>query len=406
MSTRHTFSLSALAAAAGLATTAVRSQAPGFEVALRDGSLVAVSGIVGRDAGRIALVQADGKRRDVALADVLALHGPAVVPSQLPAAHLRGGDVVRGAVAGGDSAGDFVELQSPVLLRLRLPVDRLELLLLREDLARPSDLRLPDGVDEALFQKAAVGFDLIAGTLHQFGEQGIRFQRQGDDAPRWVPFADLTALRIGDASPPKTTAETELITRTGDRLGVKVRAFAEDTVTVELEDGTALPLRAADVACLTFGAGVTFASALTPIAVEESGYGGDVLMPWQRDAAAAGGPLLAGGRTFGRGLGVHARSRITFRAPAGAAFFSTRVAVDDAVLALPVRADVDVRVAIGDKIVFERRGMHPGDAPASTGLLPVQPGDDVTLEADFGKGRDLGDRVDWLMPVFLPARAR
>ena len=34
--------------------------------------------------------------------------------------------------------------------------------------------------------------------------------------------------------------------------------------------------------------------------------------------------------------------------------------------------------------------------------LDVEPGTTLTLEADFGEGWFLGDRIDWLTPVFLP----
>jgi hypothetical protein len=36
------------------------------------------------------------------------------------------------------------------------------------------------------------------------------------------------------------------------------------------------------------------------------------------------------------------------------------------------------------------------------GPIRVQPGQVVSLEVEFGQGRDLGDRVDWLLCAFLP----
>jgi hypothetical protein len=77
--------------------------------------------------------------------------------------------------------------------------------------------------------------------------------------------------------------------------------------------------------------------------------------------------------------------------------------LDDSALALPVRGTVDVRVVAGTATLFEAKELAAGTSPRATGLLPVKPGQLLTLEVDYGKGRDLGDRVDWLMPVFLPA---
>jgi hypothetical protein len=95
-----------------------------------------------------------------------------------------------------------------------------------------------------------------------------------------------------------------------------------------------------------------------------------------------------------------------FTVPEGAGRFWTRVAFDDEAVRLPVRGIVDARILLGDEVVFEVRGLAAGDAPRSSGLVPVRAGQRLSLEVDFAAGRDLGDRVDWLSPVFLPAPAK
>jgi hypothetical protein len=111
-------------------------------------------------------------------------------------------------------------------------------------------------------------------------------------------------------------------------------------------------------------------------------------------------------RAHGKGLGVHSRSRLSFTVPPGNARFWTRVGLDDSAAELRVEANADVRVLVNGKCVFEQVGLTAGRPPQDTGLLSVRPGDTVTLEADFGRGRELGDRVDWLSPVFLPGAGR
>jgi hypothetical protein len=196
-----------------------------------------------------------------------------------------------------------------------------------------------------------------------------------------------------------------LSTRTGDRLGVVLRRWTEASVQCELDGGALLELRPADVACLTLAGVGTFLSDLEPVEVVESGFAAEVLHPWRRDASVVGAPLVVAGRTHGRGLGVHSQSRLVFRAPADAAYFWTRVGLDDASAALGVAAQADVRVSIDGVVRFEQRGLGAG-APRDCRLLPVQPGQLVALEVDFGPGRDIGDRIDWLSPVFLPAAGR
>ncbi len=375
-----------------------------LQVALIDGRLIDADTISSEPGGGFALRRA-GQEVKVGAGDLLSVHGGAVVEAGLPSVWLAGGEVLRGAVVGGDRSGDTLELQSPVLDRLQVPVDRL-LALTASATPRPDALRLPDGVDEALFRRARFGFDRIVGAVHEFGPRGVRFLSTGEKEPRWFALTDLIGLRIADPQPRAVAAPNELWTRTGDRLGVTVQRATGEQVECTLESGRQVSLRWRDIACLTWRASGTFVSDLEPQQVSESGFDGDVLYPWQRDRSTDGEALVAGGRTFGKGLGVHSRSRLTFVVPNGAARFWTRVAIDDTAAALLVRADVDVRVLLDGKIVFAKQGLGPGQSPLDSGPIAVRPGQALVLEVDFGKGRELGDRVGWLSPVFLPERSK
>lgn len=380
------------------------AQAPTFEVALRDGTVLAAASVRGDLTAGFDVRPLQGPAQHLAAGAVLAIHGAAVATPALRAAHLAGGDVVHGTLAGGDSGGNRLDLLSPVLGTVPIAVDRLVLLAAAG--APPLlSLPLPDGVEEALFVRAAVGFDVLAGTLHQFGATGVRFQADGGE-PRWFASSDFFALRLAQASPRAEPPAAWLLTRTADRLGVMAPRFGDEGLQCVSEGGQALKLRAADLGCVTFPAGVVFASDLEPIEVRETGCDGDVVWPWQRDRNALGGPLLVGGRAHAKGLGVHSKSRLSFRVPAGCERFWTRVGLDDSTAELPLQPDVDVRIEVDGVVVFTQRGLQAAATPRDSGLLPVVPGGIVVLEVDFGRGRDLGDRVDWLSPVFLPAPAR
>lgn len=377
----------------------------GCEVALLDGSVLAAESVAAEAQGHWRLALAGGGSRRVALEEVLALHCAPVRPHPLPAAHLVGGDVVRGLLEGGDSGGNALELVSPVLGRVVLPVDRLACLVLRSEEASADDLVLPDGIDEALFLPARLGFDRVAGTVYQFGEGRVRFQAAGADEPRWYPERDLIGLRLAGGVARAAAAPAQLLTRAGDRLGVEYLGLQEGVLQVRLEQGREAAVRLADVGCLLFAReGVVFLSELTPAAADEAAFDGPVLLPWRRDATVTGDPLTVGGRTHARGIGAHSRSRLAFTVPEGAQAFWTRVAFDDAAQRLRVRGEADVRVELDGREVFAAEGLRAGDPPRSTGLLPVRPGQQLALVVDFGAGRDLGDRVDWLTPVFLPGR--
>ncbi|HEX5051246.1 MAG TPA: NPCBM/NEW2 domain-containing protein [Planctomycetota bacterium] len=385
---------------AGLAA----AQATPFEVARRDGRVLAATEVRG-DPDHGWLVTVQGKAQPVPASELLLVLAAPVHEAELASVHLAGGDVLRGALVGGDAAGDRLELLSPVLGRVVVRVDRVAALA-APGCVRPLLLRLPDGVQEGLFVRAAIGYDLVAGTLHQFGEQGVRFQPDGAAAPRWYSPRDFVALRIADAARRGAAAPVQLLTRAGDRIGVTVTRIDASTMTCELEGGAVVQLRLADLACASFAGSGTFLSDLEPSEVVESGFGGEAVYAWQRDRAATGGALAVAGRAHGRGLGVHSRSRLSFTAPEGSASFWTRIGIDDTAAALRPQANADVRVLKNGKLVFEENGLEPGRAPRDTGLIPVQAGDTLTLEVDFGRGRELGDRVDWLSPIFLTSAGR
>lgn len=390
-----------------LATAAVGlAQAPAdptFELLLADGTTVVATGLEGEPAKGLA-AQVGGSRRAFAPQAVLAIHGTAVQPLDQAAAWLGGGDVVLGMLVGGDADGNHVTMLSPTLGSLDIAIDRLcAFVTPGHGNLGPAQLALPAGVGEAVFLPARVGFDLLAGSVHRFSDRGLRFAAEGQDAPRHYALADFVALRIADPEPRPEPPTALLLTRTGDKLGVHVRNFSATGVRCELEGARTVEVRYADLAALTFLGGAVFLSDLEPAAITESGYDGPAVHPWQRDRSAFGSALVAGGRACGKGLGVHARSRLEYRVPDGAARFFCRVAFDAAALGLPVVPSADARITVNGKIAFEQKGLGAGDPPRASGVLNVRPGDTIALEIDFGRGRDLGDCVDWLCPVFLPA---
>lgn len=379
-------------------------QAEGFELLLRDGAVLRTRQVVG-DAARGFDVEVGGAARHLAGSDLLVVLGvPAVVPA-LPAAHLEGGDVLRGAIAGGDAGGNRLDLLSPVFGRVPIDVDRVAALA-AAGIGEPMSLRLPAAVDEALFVRAAVGFDVLAGSLHQFGEQGVRFQVEANDAPRWFRSEDFAALRLRAAVARTGTATATLLTRVGDRLSVTAVRWSPEGLHCELEGGTAVTVRGPDLAAWASHQDVVYLSDLTPVAVEQSGYDGEVVHGYRRDHNVLGGPLVTAGRSPAKGLGVHSRSRLSFVVPAGMERFWTRVGFDDSAATLGLEPRADVRVLVNDTVVFAKKDLAAGQAPQDTGLVAVRAGDRVSLEVDHGRGRDLGDRLNWLSPVFLPAAVR
>jgi hypothetical protein len=394
--------LFAIAVALPSAASALRAQAPAFEVLLLDGRSAFADRIRTEKGGALTLRSKRGDER-IEAARVLCVLGGRAKESSLPRAYFAGGDLVRGMLTGGNEGGDRIELQSPTLGSLTLPVDRLECLVLRPDAASSRDLVLPDGASEALFLPAALGFDRIAGALHQFGADGIRFQPEGQKEPRWYSSRDLVGLRIDGAEAQEGAPIAELITRSGDRVALSAYEFVGEDIAVTLLGGDEKKIAQDDVACLLrLDQGAQFASRLDPARAVEASFAGDALLPWQRDLSANGAILSAGGRCYARGLGVHSRSRLEYVVPKGAKSLLLRVAFDDSAGQLRVRGHVAIAVRIGDAAPVFASELKPSDAPKTVPPIAVQEGQVVALEVEFGEGRDLGDRVDWLLCAFLP----
>ncbi|GAB4137284.1 MAG: hypothetical protein Fur0037_02340 [Planctomycetota bacterium] len=389
----------ALALAGVLLLGGVRAQGA-LLVDLVDGKSLAALGVSSKDGRRFSIAAAGSGERIVEARDLLSIHLGRVTPSELPAIDLGGGDRLRGRITGGDPNGQWLEIASQSLGRMRVLVDRIAAVRYRPS-CPASRLRLPAGVDEALFRKAGIGLDLLSGTIHQFGARGVRFRPADSKDALWFPAEDLVGVRIADPLSREAEPGVEISTRGGDRLGVELRSWVDGTLDLLLENGERRALRESDLACVLWSTSkVAHLSALEPVSVSESGYDGPVVHPFRKDEGVLGGPLDGGGLAHARGLGVHSRSRLDFTVPPGARFFWTRVALDDSVRGLPLRPGARVEIRVDDETRLDRELTVEGGA-VDSGRLPVEPGGRLSLIVDFGRGRDLGDRVVWLTPVFL-----
>jgi hypothetical protein len=370
-----------------------------------------------RDRLGLSVVDPAGKPATLALsfAEVLSLHLAVPKRAGPVEAHLVGGDLIAGELRGGDGAGETFELRSPTLGTLTIPVDRLDVLVFRDRAgdALATDFRVPAGSDhdEALFVRARVGFDAMVGAIHRFGEREVSFQTGGvaDEAvvpPHPVRYDALAAIALRGGVPRPRPAGAHLLTRSGDLVSVDVLGLSGKRFRFLLEGAREVAVAFEDIASLTFlAAGRVYLSDLDPVEVDESSYfgeGGEPLLPWTRDRNVSGGYLVSGGIAHGKGVGAHSRSVLRWRVPEGVRHFTAAVGLDDEVLALPVRGDVRIAVLLDDTQLAALDSLRSGAPPRELGLLDVRPGALLTLEVDFGRGLDLGDRVDWLGAVFLP----
>ncbi len=374
---------------------------------------------------RTLRVQGPGQTRWLGIQELLALHGPAPNVQSKVAVYLVGGAELKGRITGGGANDETVLVATPALGTVQVEVDRLRCMVFRDraPLAGPAVFQLPRDTkeEEAVFQRVRRGFDTILGEVERFTADGILFQPSRAEAPRLFRYRELAGFAfrggVGREKPGPKGGQVQLITTAGDLLRVELLRVADGQLWMRAESGE-LGVPLAKVAALTFlsGRGRRYLSELPVQQAEERASADDLgarpLFRYRRDRTASGGfvgdarhPadgfLTVRGRTYGKGLGVHSRSKLTFRVPKGCTRFHALVGIDDEVLALGVRGNADVRVTMHDKVLFQAKGLQRGQPPRSLGILRVEPGALLTLEVDFGKAMFLGDRVDWLSPVFL-----
>jgi hypothetical protein len=143
---------------------------------------------------------------------------------------------------------------------------------------------------------------------------------------------------------------------------------------------------------------VAFLSDLEPTTVEES-----VLLtlprPWQRDKSAMGKSLVLGGRTFEKGIGVHARSSLSFVNEGRYSELAATIGLDEQ---SGGKGDC-VFVVLGDgQSLFSKR-MAASDPPHQLSL-DISRVKEITLLVEPGAGLDLGDLADWADVRFIKGK--
>ncbi len=326
---------------------------------------------------------------------------------------LVGGALLCGELLGGDPDGEGFELASPVFGRLTVPIDRLARIEFpaRAGEAGPRDFVVPADVDdsEAVFYPARRGFDRSLGAIQRFVSGGVLFSAGGLDAePREWRFRELAAIAVRDGFEADEALPLRLTTRAGDVVQVAPLRGDERIAVFALEGGEEVTLEHGDITSLTpvDRADRDYLSDLEPVEIECRSWFSDAppLRTPRIDAAVHGGPLIAGGRGYGKGLGVASRTRLVFEVPEDAVALVGAVALDDSVLGLGLRAAVDVRVRVAGREVLAFDQLRAGEV-RSLGRVAVEAGQRIELLVDFGAGYDLGDRVDWLDVAFVAAEA-
>jgi hypothetical protein len=257
----------------------------------------------------------------------------------------------------------------------------------------------------------------FTGIVDAVDAAGVRFSSDSlgkvsfpFDKIRAVVFAALDAVKspAGPAARPETGIRAVVDLSDGSRLHGDLAGI--DGSALKLRHGAfgELDVKTDAVSQVSFRGGrCQFLSDLDPESAQEH-LGANLtekvarFYTFKRDANVLGGPIRLAGRTFSKGLGVHAYSRLEYRLEAKFQRFQATIGLDDTARPPPNSSGavnavghVVFRVHLDAKKLAEVP-MSYRDRPQPLDL-DVRGGSKLVLEVDFGQGDSFfaRDRADW-----------
>lgn len=319
---------------------------------------------------------------------------------------LASGDRLWGRVEGG--GGDDLELRLQGAGTIALSIDHLASLRFDGRLA-PGDRAAMAPAEEAdrVYWITPGGLDWDDGTLVELTAEGVEFDgRIGAKLHRWGDLAGLFLQDLGFDDDPGALGDAVAVDLVDlGRLRGRLVELSPRGCRLALGSGDEVLLPLPTVRGLYRDDGsVVFVSDLEP-RVERDGspFDDGLGMRWPpvRDRSVTGLPLVVEGRTYARGLGVHAPSRLVYALDGGFRSLRGEVGVDDQVLRLASRGSVEFRVLVDGELRWSSgvvRGGEPARAIAPVDLTGAR---ELVLEVDMASGYHVADRADWLRVLLV-----
>lgn len=248
---------------------------------------------------------------------------------------------------------------------------------------------------DELFAVVEKSIQTVRGALAAIGSEEVRFVYENAERKiRREKVYGISLAQPGTTFDPLGTVLVHL--NDGSSLAGTPLALENNRLAVRLACGATLELpwdavRRIDVR----SSRVAFLSDLAPVAAVQETIVTEP-MPWRRDQNVLGGPMILGGTTYDKGLGVHARAKLTFEPAGKFAAFAATIGLD---AAAEGRGHCEFIVEADGHEIF-RRAMRGTDPPEPI-RLPIAGVKRVILTVDYGEDLDLADRADWADARFL-----
>ncbi|MEM6569622.1 MAG: NPCBM/NEW2 domain-containing protein [Planctomycetota bacterium] len=340
--------------------------------------------------------------------------GEPVAPKDRASLELAGGDRLNGAIRGGDGDLLDVELRPGVVLKLSIDGIRSVVFPARIPASvTASPIAGEDG--DRLYLVAAGSLDRAEGFVESFEPDGITFEdaRLGSRTYAWGRVAALFVTPLEDE---------------GDLPGEEGEDAGGERVSISLVGGGRISGTLVEIGTPEEGVLLALGSAIevrlpgaivTEVTLDDGSFRflGDMQLsdrgtsspfdddlgfvwPMRVDRNCRGGLLSVGGVEYGRGLGVHAPSRLTWTI--GGEWTELRVlaGVDDDAVSGTRGGTVRFRVLGDGETLWESEILRAGEPATRPAPIQVKGVSELVLEVDPA-GEFVLDRANWLRPMLV-----
>lgn len=260
---------------------------------------------------------------------------------------------------------------------------------------------LEPGPEDAVFVLKENAVIAVRGIVLGIAGESLRFKFNADE--RKINLAKLIGVILGgnDARRDGSLRQTVQL-RNGDSITGLWRRFdtATGTIGIQTAWGASLDLPFAEVTrVISTNGRLTYLSDLKPVAVEQTPYF-DRMLTYRIDKSLIGGPLKLSDGEYPHGIAVHSRTVLTYDIAGTYEDFKTKVGFQQPEGKL---GQAIVRVLGDGKVLYENPDAR-GDAKPVDVSVKISGIQRLTLEVDFGKNEDSGDRIIWANARLLRAK--
>jgi hypothetical protein len=305
-----------------------------------------------------------------------------------------------------------IELASDILDLIELPAQSIAALIFD----MPTDAKAARALDDRIAASKArtndtlllSNGDQIDGRLVRLANQKLTLRAAENDVT--VDLARVAAVVFGGRQASESAERNKLHTWVGLTVGSRLmaRRFATDgeRATIELDAGVVVSAKLDAIAALQpLGGDVIYLSDLNDAGYRHIPF---LSLPWEyrRDQSVAGGPLLAGGRLYLKGLGLHSAARITYNVGGEYRKFQCELAIDDAAggaqQGQSSGGSVTCRVFTDDgsgkwQLKYESPVIRGGPDTRPTPVdVDIAGAERISLLVDFADRGDQHDHINWL----------